>query len=467
MHNTATEIGFLALACAIVLVAVAVPFVAATPDAEPMDPTAAADFAPGTAAAEVTAPDAAGTATINGETYESVSAAIDAAEPGDTVVLTGRFDERVNVSVDDLTIVADESGAVIDGGDEGRVVTISGENVTVSGVWVRGSGTDLTEEDAGIFIAGDGATIETVRVSDSAFGIWIDGADRATIADVRIDGQSDVHPVTERGNGIQLFETSDTVVRDSEITDTRDGLYFSWASNVTAENNTMWNTRYGVHYMYSDGNRLVNNTAVDNGVGYALMVSDELVVKNNTAVRNTDTSGHGILAKDIERSALTNNTIVDNKNGLYAYNAQHNRITDNLVLGNDIGIHSSAGSSGQTLAGNSFVENGRAVAVSTGKLHQWNDTDRGNYWSDARILDRNGDGTSEIRHRPAGLVEHLIAEYPQAAIFADSPAFEAVRMAESSFPIVDSPGVVDHHPLTEPPHDWKRYVAKEPTSHET
>ena len=415
------------------------------------------DVATEIAATGVTAPDRDGTATVDGESFDSAQAAIDAAESGDTAVLDGRFDERVNASVDDLRLVASEDGAVIDGGGEGRVLTVSGENVTVSGLWVRGSGSDLGSEDAGVFIAGADARIETVRITDTAYGIWVDGVDNAVIEDVRIDGRDDVYPVTERGNGIHLFETSGTVVRDSEITNARDGIYFSWSTDVLAENNTLRQTRYGVHYMYSNDNRLVDNVAADNGVGYALMVSDGLTVRNNTALRSDDTSGHGILARDIEDSTITGNHLVANRAGLYMHNSQDNRVVDNLLYRNAVGIHSSADSESEVVAGNSFVRNDRAARTPRNTLVAWNDTDRGNYWSGARVVDRNGDGVSDIRHRPVGLVENLVANHPQAAVFVNSPAFEAVRLAESSFPVIEAPGIVDARPLAEPNHDWRAY----------
>ncbi|QKG94069.1 nitrous oxide reductase family maturation protein NosD [Halorubrum salinarum] len=472
MSGDRLEVGFLAAAVAVAAVAlalgVALPVAGAGGPADASGPAVPsnASGAPGLdvatdfAATGVTAPERDGTATVDGDSFASAQAAVDAADPGETVVLDGRFDERVNASVDGLRLVASADGAVIDGGGEGRVLTLSGENVTVSGVWVRGSGSDLGTEDAGVFVAGDRARIESVRITDTAYGIWVDGADEAVIEDVRIDGREDVYPVTDRGNGIHLFETRGTVVRDTEITRTRDGIYFSWATDVLAENNTIRHTRYGVHYMYSDDNRLVDNVAADNGVGYALMVSEGLTVRNNTALRNDGGSGHGILAKDIEDSAIAGNHLVANRNGLYLYNAQGNRLVDNLIYRNGIGIHSAAVSNNAVVAGNSFVRNGRAAKTARNSLVAWNGTERGNYWSGAQTADRDGDGVSEIRHRPIGIVENLVDETPQAAVFANSPAFEAVRLAGSSFPVIETPGVIDRRPLVEPNHDWRAY---EPT----
>ncbi|WP_435096708.1 nitrous oxide reductase family maturation protein NosD [Halorubrum sp. N11] len=462
MSSSRSEVGFLLAVCLVVAAAAVVPLVGAgsTPATET---NATVSVETNFAASNVTAPESVGIATVGSERYDTVQAAVDAADPGETVVLNGRFSERVNVSTADVAVVAGEDGAVIDGGGEGRVLTISSENVTVSGLWIRGSGSDLNNEDAGVFVAGEGTRLETLRVTDTAYGVWIDGADEAVIEDVRIDGREDVYPVTDRGNGIHLFETTGTVIRDTEITDVRDGIYFSWSTDVLAENNTIRHTRYGVHYMYSDDNRLVNNVAADNGVGYALMVSEGLTVRNNTALRSDDTSGHGILAKDIEESTIAGNHLVANRDGLYIYNAQDNRIVDNLLYRNTAGVHSSAGSESEVVAGNSFVRNDRAVQTPRSTLVKWNDTDRGNYWSGARVVDRDGDGISEIRHRPVGLVENIVAERPQAAVFANSPAFEAVRLAESSFPVIEAPGVVDHRPLTEPNHDWSAYEPDETT----
>ena len=399
------------------------------------------------------------TARVGDRTFDSAQAAVDAAEPGETVVLDGRFDERVTVNESNVTLTT-EQGAVLDGGGEGRVLTIAGGNVTVEGLWISNSGYDSGAEDAGVFLeaSADRTTLRELYLSEITFGVWIDGADEVTVADNRIEGREDVERRTDRGNGIQLWETEDTVIRGNEITDVRDGIYYSWASSVVSEDNTMWDNRYGVHFMYSDDNRLANNTAVDNDVGYALMVSDGLIVENNTAARNAGTSGHGILLKDIERSTLRGNVLIENDHGIYVYNTQDSRLEGNLLLHNAVGIHSTADSRGQTVAGNSFVHNDDAVVTTTQRVQTWNGTDGGNYWSDARTADLDGDGVSEVRQRPAGLVEHVVAEHPQAAVFADSPAFDAVRLAESSFPVVEAPGIVDRQPLVEPPHDWRNYA---------
>lgn len=403
-----------------------------------------------------------GVATVGDQSFDSVQRAVEAADPGETVALRGRFEERITVNTSGITITsAPDARAVIDGGGEGDVLTINGSNVTVQDLWVRNSGLDTSTNDAGIWVDAPNVTVADSRVTQITFGIWVDGVDDAHLRNNTIVGRENVTPRSYRGNGIQLWKTTGTLVEHNRITDARDGIYYSWASEVTARGNALWNLRYGVHYMYSDSSRLVNNTAVGNDVGYALMLSEEITVVNNTAANNTGTSGHGILLKRIDYSSVRGNTITGNQRGIYSLNSVGNEIADNLLLGNRIGFHLTAGTREERVVGNSFVGNARHVQTVTNNLHVWNDSDGGNYWNDANTADLDDDGLSELRHRPSGLVEKLVRENPAAAVFVNSPAFRALGKAEQTLPVVDAPGVVDYHPLERSPHDWRDHYERD------
>jgi nitrous oxidase accessory protein len=192
------------------------------------------------------------------------------------------------------------------------------------------------------------------------------------------------------------------------------------------------------------------------------MVSSNLRIENNTAVDNRGQSGYGILVKDIEDTTISGNELADNDRGLTVSNSQDIRLASNLLLENDVGVHSLAGSADMTVVGNSFVRNDVQAFTTRESVVAWNGSDAGNYWSDARTVDLGNDGVSETRHRPAGTVERLLQDRPETAAFAESPAFTAVRLAEDSFPVLESPGIVDHHPLTESPHNWTRYYRSDP-----
>lgn len=411
---------------------------------------------------EFTPPSESGTATVDGEEFDSVQAAVEAAEPGDTVVLRGRFDERVVLNTSNLTLTsAPGSLAHINGTGEGDVLTLNGDNATLDRVWIANSGYETRDNDAAVWVNSTNARITDSRVTEMTFGIWIDGVDDAVIANNTIVGRERVQTLSYRGNGIQLWKTVGTHVEGNRITDVRDGIYYSWADDVLTRDNRMWDLRYGVHYMYSDDDTLVDNVAFHNDVGYALMVSKRLTVVDNVAFENEGSSGHGLLLKDIDDTVVRDNALVGNGKGLYVYNSLNNTLIDNLVLENDVGVHLTAGSVGERVHGNSFVRNDQPLVVVTGDQLAWNGTDSGNYWSNAQTIDLDKDGVSEVRYQPAGIVEFLVQQHPQAVVFVQSPAFDAIRLAESSFPVLESPGVVDHYPLVEPPHDdWRRFYER-------
>jgi len=456
----------LAAVAGVLLVAAAGTVVAVPTDAAPTGDDVAFDVGVPDAY-DFEAVDEPGVATVDGEEFGALGPALDAADPGDTVELRGRFDPEATVVVETPNVTirgATRTGAsgeggsmpVVDGAGEGDVLALNATGVTLDGLWVRNAGYATEDNDAAVWVDGAGVTVRDSRITDTTFGIWVDSVADARLVDNTVVGRDGIESRTDRGNGIQLYETADAYVADNRITDARDGVYYSWADGVTARNNTLWDLRYGVHYMYSNDCRLVNNTAVGNDAGYALMLSEGLAIRNNTAVNNTGQSGHGILLKSIDHTTVRNNHVVGNENGLFVYNSLDNEIAYNLVAGNGAGVHLSAGSVRESVHHNTFARNRVQVRADVGARVVWNES-AGNYWAGAGVRDVDGDGISETRYRPAGMVQHLTDEHPAASVFTGSPAFEVVRLAERTLPVVEAPGVVDRRPLVEPPHDWRDY----------
>jgi len=404
-----------------------------------------------------------GVATVDGERYDSIRAALDAADAGDVVEVRGRFalSEPLTVGTDDLTLRGvGEDYPVVDGQGTGDVLVVDGTNVTVEGLWVRNSGYATADNDAAVVLDGERATLRDSRVTNMTFGVWVDAASDVTVRNTTIVGRERIEALTDRGNGIHLYRATGATVVDNRITDVRDGIYYSWASEVVARNNTLWDLRYGVHYMYSDGCTLANNTAFDNDVGYALMLSEDLRIVDNRAVNNTGQSGHGVMLKGIDHTTVTGNHLVGNDKGLFFYNSLDNEVAHNLVAGNGLGIQLSAGSVRERIHHNTFARNTLAVQADVGQQVTWNES-AGNYWASASVRDVDDDGIGESAYRPVDVVQQLRQDEERAGLFAASPAFEVVRLAERTLPVVESSGVVDRRPLTDPVHDWRRYYDRD------
>ena len=94
---------------------------------------------------------------------------------------------------------------------------------------------------------------------------------------------------------------------------------------------------------------------------------------------------------------------------VFIYNTNQNRFRDNWFEGCEIGIHFTAGSEGNEIAGNAFIGNRNQVKYVGTRYLDWSRSGRGNYWSDNPAFDLNGDGIADTRlpaerpHRPGAL----------------------------------------------------------------
>jgi nitrous oxidase accessory protein len=128
-----------------------------------------------------------------------------------------------------------------------------------------------------------------------------------------------------------------------------------------------------------------------------------------------------------------------------------NQIRDNWFQGCDIGIHFTAGSERNKIAGNAFIGNRTQVKYVGTTYLDWSDKGRGNYWSDNPAFDLNGDGIADTAYRPNDLVDEVLCTAPSAKVLINSPAVQVIRWAQTQFPALYPGGVIDSAPLMAPP----------------
>ena len=133
--------------------------------------------------------------------------------PNDTIrVETGLHAGAIVISKP-LTLIGDQ-GAEIRGNGAGKVVTIAADDVTVTGFRITGSGLNLSDDDAAVFVTGNRATIENNTIANSLHGIYLKKVSGARILDNRIEGKTTIAASTEpveKGIG-QGAENCDTTL---------------------------------------------------------------------------------------------------------------------------------------------------------------------------------------------------------------------------------------------------------------
>ena len=376
-----------------------------------------------------------------------LAAALEAAEPGDVIVLehgVHRGPVRLDVR---LSLIG--RGGVIDGGGEGSSVVVAAPGVRIEDVAIRNSGEDVGASDACIYVepSATGAVLRGNTLSECAFGVWVHETEGVVIEANRISSRKDVRE-GDRGNGIHLFDASKLVVRGNHVEIARDGIYVSATEDSLIADNETSKVRFGIHYMYSYGNEIRGNVANDNKVGLALMESHDLVVEDNVAMRN---KRMGLLFRDVEDSQVRRNHLEANGNGMFFFSSARNVVEDNVIVGNEMGLKVWAGTKDNVISGNVIRGNRQQVFYVASEDQIWGEDGRGNHWSDYLGWDQDGDGVGDRPHRVDSFTANLLYRYPAAVLLMRSPALETLAHLSDLMPILRTPTVIDVAPLTKDP----------------
>lgn len=378
-------------------------------------------------------------------------------------------------SIDEPMQLSCAPGAVLDARGEGSALLITSAEVSIDSCTLRNWGRDLTAMNAGIFVQ---KQAHDVLVRDSqlrgpGFGIWVDSAQAVSLQDNVIEGDPDIRS-QDRGNGIHLFAVRGARIIGNQVRNTRDGIYIDTSNGNLIEGNVLEDLRYGVHYMFANDNQLIGNVTRRTRTGFALMQSRKLEVIGN---RSEGDENYGILMNYITYSTLRDNQVIDVRSGatgdsmiagaegkaLFIYNSLFNTIENNRFEGSTLGIHLTAGSEDNRIAGNAFIGNQQQVKYVATRTQEWSVDGRGNYWSDYLGWDRNSDGVGDVPYEPNDNVDRLLWLYPQVRLLMNSPSIEVLRWVQRAFPVVKSPGVQDSHPLMRAPNQSPTRTPQEPT----
>lgn len=390
-----------------------------------------------------------------GEAAPTLQATLDLAQPGDVVELPEGTWKPAQIKTPKITLRG--RGGVIDGKGEGTCLRISAADVVIDRVHIKSSGEDLSAPDACVYIEKEGtaAIVQDSELRDCGFGIWVHETHHVQLLRNIIVGKPELR-VTDRGNGIQLFDGKHIKVVGNEVQGARDGIYISATEESLIQDNITERQRFGIHYMFSYNNTLRGNISRHNRHGFALMESKELIVEDNLAEGNEE---HGILFRDAERCVIQNNRMIDNGEGFFFFSSIDNKIIGNAIIRNKVGAKIWAGSKNNLVQDNVFIGNKLQIFYTSTEAMDWGKDGPGNYWSDYFGWDQDGDGIGDRPYRVDGFTSNLTYRYPAATLLMRSPALEMLSHLQRRLPVFQVPTVTDHSPLTQM-HRMKRSLQR-------
>jgi len=413
---------------------------------------------------------------------DGLAAAVAAAAPGDELVLAAGA-HAGPVTLDRALTLRGEPGAVLDGGGEGSVVTVTAPGVAIRNLTIRGSGRDREAMDAGVVLekGARGALVEGNTLLDNLHGVRLQGSPDITARGNDITGR--IGRQADAGNGFMIWNAPGALIEDNHVRFGRDGIFTRVSKQDVFRGNRFEKTRFAIHYMYTSDSVIENNVSIDNTVGYAIMFSDRVRIVGNTSDGDRDLGlmlnssnyaevrANRVVGRELPAARwLTSSQGADDdmapasdapvhadhdrlgpEKCLFIFNANKSVIEDNRFEGCGIGIHFTAGAEGNAVAGNAFIGNQSQVKYVGTRNLDWSEDGRGNYWSDNPAFDLDGDGIADAAYRPNDIIDRVMWTAPQARLLMTSPAVQVIRWAQSRFPATLPGGVLDSAPLMAPP----------------
>jgi parallel beta-helix repeat protein len=401
--------------------------------------------------------------------FETIQAAVDAADDGDEVVVGGgTYIENilirkqitirsesgvgkciiepmllyssvvptVNISSNHVEI----NGFTIEGNRYGIGISINNvggcriANNVISGFYcgvllLRSSNNEVVDNT---FVGNDfGMSLEGANdnvISNNAFirgGVHVLDSYNNLIRGNHINGKSLVY--LERVSNLLVNEAGQVVavncrgitIRGLNLSDIAVGIEFQGTEDSTVERNIIENSSFGIELITSSDIRLANNLLRNNTWGVFLVETKNIEVIDNVVVGNIfGISISGLIESSSNK--IINNTVKGNLCGISISLSSDNVVTNNTVKENSEGI-SLILTGGNKIYLNDIIDNNCSV-YSDAQTNQWHSEKRmnykysgrifnnylGNHWSGYNGSDADLDGVGDTPHK----VGKEVDEYP-------------------------------------------------------
>lgn len=216
----------------------------------------------------------------SGDQYKSITEAVNAAQPGDTITISpGTYSENVVVTKSVTIKAASPGSTTVTAADPSKdVFLVQGKNIRIEGLTITGA-----TGASGVHVQGASACFVT--------GISAHGNDKAVYLDGATNCEVSSSSLADNGYGVYCDNSSHNTISNNVATGEKggstalgDGIYMYYSdSNTVTHSNLSSNHVYGLSIFHSSGNTISNNSILKNeDIGIRLRESN-----NNTLTFNT------------------------------------------------------------------------------------------------------------------------------------------------------------------------------------
>lgn len=375
---------------------------------------------------------------------KTIKEGIVVAAKNDTLLVKKGTYREYNIIIDKPLTLLGENYPIIDGEDQGEIIRIVSDSVTVDGLFIINVGTSYTTDWAAIrVVKSENYLIQNVVLEKLFFGIYLEKSNNGRVYNNKIIG--DAVDEYNSGNGIQLWYSKNVVVDQNIVQGVRDGIYLEFSDFITINNNVSTNNlRYGLHFMFSNDDIYSNNTFENNGAGVAVMFSKRIKMLNNIFRKNWGTAAFGMLLKEINDAEISGNTFEENTIGINIEGSNRIEYNKNNFIKNGWAVKVMGACYANTFKNNNFLYNSFDISYNS-KMND-NVFDQ-NYWSEYTGYDLDKDGVGDVPYRPVKLFSYIVNRTPETIILLRSLFMDIIDFSEKVSPVFTPDKLLDAKPL--------------------
>ncbi|EAR02373.1 nitrous oxide reductase family maturation protein NosD [Maribacter sp. HTCC2170] len=362
----------------------------------------------------------------------------------DTILVKKGTYKEFNIVIDKPLTVIGVNYPIIDGEDQGEIITIVSDNVTIDGLFIINVGTSYTSDYAAIrVVKSKNFLIQNVVLEKLFFGIYLEKSKDGRVFHNNIIG--DAVEEYNSGNGIQLWYCQNIEVEQNIVQHVRDGIYLEFSDDITIKNNTSSNNvRYGLHFMFSNDDVYENNLFENNGAGVAVMFSKKIKMLNNVFKKNWGTASFGLLLKEINDAEIRGNTFEENTIGINIEGSNRIVYENNGFVRNGWAVKVRGACYTNSFKNNNFLYNSFDISYNS-KLND--NVFEKNYWSNYTGYDLDKDGIGDVPYRPVKLFSYIVNRTPETIVLLRSLFMDIIDFSEKVSPVFTPDNLLDAMPL--------------------
>lgn len=374
---------------------------------------------------------------------KTIAEGIALAKAHDTLLIKAGIYREVGLVIDKPLSLIGEGMPTIDGMEQGNIIRIISDGVSLEGLHLINVGTSYTSDHAAVRVVDSkDFKIRNLLLERPFFGIYLERASDGEVIDNKIVGEA-VEQYNS-GNGIQLWYCKNITVRGNHVERVRDGIYLEFSDQIEIlDNLSTKNIRYGLHFMFSNNNTYERNTFENNNAGVAVMFSKHIRMTDNVFRKNWGPTSFGLLLKEINDARLEGNRFEENTVGISVEGTNRIDYIGNDFSNNGWAVRVRGACYENRFLGNNFLYNSFDVSYNS-KLND--NVFEGNYWSDYTGYDLDRDGVGDVPYRPVKLFSYIVNRTPETMVLLRSLFMDIIDFSEKVSPVFTPDNLIDSKP---------------------